>query len=79
MAEQPQPRKLRYEEALQAVGRYAEKERLRDLCLLEVEGGMVVQGRALISTREGFDLALRTKVLSYEELERLLGRREAGR
>ncbi len=75
MAEQPQPRKLRYEEALQAVGRYAEKERLRDLCLLEVEGGMVVQGHALISTREGFDLALRTKVLSYEELERVLGRK----
>jgi len=75
MAEQPQPRRLRYEEALQAVGRYAEKERLRDICLLEVEGGMVVQGRALMSTRKGFDFVLRTKVLSHDDLERLLERR----
>lgn len=75
MAEQPQPRRLRYEEALQAVGRYAEKERLRDICLLEVEGGMVIQGHALITTREGFGLALRTKILSHDDLERLLERR----
>jgi len=75
MAEQPQPRRLRYEEALRAVGRYAEKERLRDICLLEVEGGMVIQGRALINTREGFDFALRTKILSHDDLERLLERR----
>lgn len=75
MAEQPQPRRLRYEDALQAVGRYAEKERLRDICLLEVEGGMVIQGRAIINTREGFDFVLRTKILSHDDLERLLERR----
>ncbi|MFQ6000160.1 MAG: hypothetical protein ACE5LG_00660 [Anaerolineae bacterium] len=75
MSEQPQPRRLRYEEALQAVGRYAEKERLRDICLLEVEGGIVIQGRALINTREGFDFTLRTKILSHDDLERLLERR----
>jgi len=75
MAEQPQPRRLRYEEALRAVGRYAEKERLRDICLLEVEGGMVIQGQALISIREGFDYVLRTEVLSHDDLERLLERR----
>lgn len=75
MAEQPQPRRLRYEEALQAAGRYAEKELLRDICLLEVEGGMVIQGQAIISTREGFNLALRTKILSHDDLERILERR----
>jgi len=75
MAEGPQPRRLRYEEALQAVGRYVEKERLRDICLLEVEGGMVIQGQALISTREGYNFALRTEILSDDDLERLLERK----
>ncbi len=74
MAEQPQPR-LSYEQVLQAVGRYAEKERLRDICLLEVERGMIIQGRALISTREGFNYDLRTKILSHDDLKRLLERR----
>jgi hypothetical protein len=75
MSEKVQGRKLRYEEALQAVGRFAEKERLRDICLMEVEGGMVVQGLALISTRQGFNLALKTQILSYEDLGKLLGRK----
>lgn len=74
MAEQPQP-KLRYEEALRAVGRYAEEERLRNICLLEVEGGMIIQGWALVSTREGFSYDLRTAVLSRDDLKRLLKRK----
>jgi hypothetical protein len=79
MAEKPKPRRLRYEESLLAAARYAERERLRDICVIEVEGGLVVQGQAMVSTREGFTLALKTQVLSHEELERLLERKQEGK
>src|SRR4030042_2849304 len=66
-------RPLSYERVLQAIGRLAEKQRLRDLCILEVEGGVVLQGRALGSTSTGFNLVSRTRVLSHSDLEALVG------
>ncbi len=65
-------RPLNYERVLQAVGRLAEKQRLRDLCILEVEGGVVLQGRALVSTSTGFNLVSRTKVLSHSDLDQMV-------
>jgi len=63
---------LNYERALQAIGRLAEKQRLRDLCILEVEGGVVLQGRALVSSRDGFNLISKTRILSRDDLERMM-------
>ena len=63
---------MNYERILQAVGRLAEKQRLRDLCILEVEGGLVLQGRALVNTSTGFNLVSRTKVFSHSELDRMV-------
>jgi hypothetical protein len=72
MASSPGARNLNYERALQAVGRLAEKQRLRDICILEVEGGVVLQGWALLSTREAFNLVSRTRVLSHDELDQMI-------
>jgi hypothetical protein len=72
MASPSGSRVLNYERALQAIGRLAEKQRLRDLCVLEVEGGLVLQGRALVSAREGFNLVSRTRVLSHDELDQMI-------
>ncbi|MGB9300468.1 MAG: hypothetical protein WCD51_07735 [Anaerolineae bacterium] len=63
---------LGYERRLQAIGRLAEKQRLRDLCVLEVEGGVLLQGRALVSTREGFNLISKTRVLSHDDLDQMI-------
>jgi hypothetical protein len=63
---------LSYERTLQAIGRVAESQRLRDICILEVEGGVVLQGQALVSTREGYNVVSRTRVLSHEDLEKLI-------
>ena len=67
----PAARKLEYERVLRAIGRLAEEQRLRDICILEVEGGVVLQGQALVSTRDGYQLVSRTKVLSHDDLEKL--------
>jgi len=72
MASPPGAKRLNYERALQAIGRLAEKQRLRDICILEVEGGIVLQGRALLSTRDAFNLVSRTRVLSHEELDQMI-------
>lgn len=68
-------KKLGYQEMFQAVARFVEKERLRDVCLLEVEGGVVVQGYGLVDTKEGWSLALKTQTLSYADLQKLLKQR----
>jgi hypothetical protein len=57
---------------LQAIGRLAENQRLRDICILEVEGGVVLQGEALVTTRESYHRVSRTRVLSHEDLEKLI-------
>jgi hypothetical protein len=72
MASPSAVRELKYERTLQAIGRLAEKQRLRDLCILEVEGGILLQGRALVSGREGFNLVSKTRVLSHDDLEQMI-------
>lgn len=71
MAAVPTARRLKYERVLQAIGRMIENERLREVCILEVEGGMVLQGQALVSTREGYNLVSKTRVLSHEDLDQM--------
>jgi hypothetical protein len=63
---------MNYERVLQAVGRLAEKQRLRDLCILEVEGGLVLQGHALVNTSAGFNVVPKTKVMSRNDLDKLV-------
>jgi hypothetical protein len=65
-------RSLNYERVLQAIGRLAEKERLRNLCILEIEGGVILQGSALVHTSTGFNLASTTKVFSQSDLRELV-------
>lgn len=72
MASPSAAKSLNYERVLQAVGRLAEKQRLRDVCVLEVEGGVVLQGRALVNTRDGFNLVSKTRVLGHTDLEQMI-------
>ena len=63
---------LHYPELFRAVTRFVEQEHLRDVCVLEVEGGVLIQGYALIGTTQGFDRALKTQTLTHDELRQLL-------
>ena len=65
-----------YEQAFRALGRVAEKKGLRSICLLELEGGIVLQGQVLKNTSEGYVLTMDTTVFRREELENLM--REQG-
>jgi len=71
MANPAAAKRMDYERVLQAIGRLAEEQRLRDICILEVGGGMVLQGQALVSTREDYQLVSKTQVLSHTDLQKL--------
>ena len=67
---------ISYEQALRALGKVAERKGLRNVCLLELDGGVVLQGQAVRNTREGYVLTLETSVFKRDELESLI--RELG-
>jgi hypothetical protein len=64
-------KRINYEQALRAIGHLAEEQRLRDVCVLEIEGGMVLQGDALVGTSQGYQLVPRTQEFSRKDLEDL--------
>lgn len=63
---------LHYPELFRAVAHFVEREHLKDVCVLELEGGVLIQGYALIGTTQGFDRALKTQTLTHDELRQLL-------
>ncbi len=71
MAYPAERKRMDYEQVLQAVGRLVAEQRLREICILEVEAGIVLQGQALVGTSEGYQLVPRTQLLSHEDLEKL--------
>lgn len=65
-----------WEEVLRSVGAYADRERLKELLLLELDGGFVLQGLALPpqgAAAEGFGtLAKRTHELTDDQIAELM-------
>lgn len=65
-------KKIDYAPALYVLGNFVEEKRWRDICILEVEGGMIVQGTSLVSTREGYQYIMETKLFSHAELAQMI-------
>lgn len=64
-----------WEDVLRAVGAYADRERLKELLLLELEGGILLQGLAFASgswSESAGTLAKRTIELTDDQLGTLL-------
>ncbi len=71
-----QVKKIDYAPVLYVLGNFVEEKRWRDICILEVEGGMIVQGTSLVSTREGYQYVMETKLFSHDELAKLLAQQK---
>jgi len=65
-----------WEDVLRAVGAFADRERLKEILLLELEGGFVLQGLALPESGQWSEsvgqLAARTYELTDEQIAQLL-------
>ena len=72
-----------WEDVLRAVGAFADRERLKEILLLELEGGFVLQGLALPESGQwsesGGQLAARTYELTDEQVAQLLDDATANR
>jgi len=61
-----------YPDMLAALGRFIAKLGISDVCVMEFESGVIVTGTKLYATGEQFNRLAETKVLSVEDLKRLV-------
>ena len=60
--------KLGYEKMLRAVGRFCDEHKLDEVCLLEFEKGVILQGLEVQSTSDGYIRRLISQTWSYEQI-----------
>ncbi len=65
----PPERRLSYSEILRVIGIYVDRAHMNDVRVLEVDDGMIVQGRVVQGLRAG---EIDTYQLSPEDIEELL-------
>ena len=67
-----------YEKLLMIIGRYIQSERLTQVCVLEVRGGLVVQGLAAVPSGDTNELVMRTQTFDRNALRELLRTTKGG-
>ncbi len=67
-----QAAKLKYPDALGALGRYIARKGLTDVCLMEFESGFVIVGSMLYETGESYNRQIETHTVSFDDLRRLI-------
>ncbi len=66
---------IQYPEMFAALGRYVAKLGISNVCVMEFENGVIITGSVLYETGESFNRRVETKVLSYDDLKRLVKER----
>ena len=61
-----------YEKVLLAIGRFVDQEKWSQVCVVELEGGLLLQGMALVYTGKTHELVMRTQVLDPKKLRQLM-------
>jgi hypothetical protein len=63
---------ITYPEVFAAIGRFINRKKLRDVCVMEFEGGLIVSGSVFFDKGEGFGRTIETQVFSFDELRQLV-------
>ena len=63
---------IAYPELFAAIGRFIATRKLRDVCVMEFESGMIVSGSSFFDKGEGFGRTIESKVFSFDELRQLV-------
>lgn len=66
---------VKYPELFAALGRYIAKLGISNVSVMEFENGIIITGSLLYETGESFNRRIETKVLSHEDLKRLVKER----
>lgn len=67
--------RIQYPELFAALGRYIAKLGISNVCVMEFENGVIITGSVLYETGESLNRRVETKVLSHEDLKRLVKER----
>lgn len=66
---------IRYPEMFAALGRYIAKQGITNVCVMEFESGVIITGSILYETGEIYNRRIETRILSNEDLKRLVKER----
>jgi hypothetical protein len=61
-----------YEKILTAIGRLIDQQKWAQVCVVELEGGIMVQGMAIVPTTDAYAAEMRTKVYDPDALRQLM-------
>jgi hypothetical protein len=61
-----------YEAVLAAIGRRFDREKWTQVCVMEMEGGILVQGTCIVPTSEAYAVAMHTQVLDQGTLSQMV-------
>jgi hypothetical protein len=67
--------KLNYSEIMTALGRFIADKKMRDVCVMEFEDGIIVTGSVVYESRGGVHRSQETFVLAQSDLEKMAGSR----
>lgn len=68
-----------YEAILAAIGRRLDREKWMQVCVMELDGGILVQGMCIVPTTDAYAAAMRTQVLDQETLREMVAASRAAR
>ncbi len=64
--------KIKYPDALAALGRYIAKKELTDVCLMEFESGFILLGSVLYETGESYGRRTELQTFSLDDLQQMI-------
>ena len=62
---------IAYPHVFAALGQFIAKKNLRDVCVMEFEGGIIVTGSVFFARGEGMGRTIETKIFSFDELRHM--------
>ena len=68
-----------YEAVLAAIGRRFDREKWTQVCVMELEGGLLVQGTCIVPTSEAYAVDMHTQVLDQDTLRQMVAAARAAR
>lgn len=79
MIDQTGMTRIPYEEVMQALGYFVDQNNLREICLVELNEGILVRGLKYTAERSGYQTISESYLFTHEDLERIVNENDERR
>lgn len=79
MIDQTGMTRIPYEEVMQALGYFLDQHQLREICLIELNEGILVRGIKYSAERSGYQTVSESYLFTHEDLERIVNENDERR